>query len=65
MFCRFLEGGELFDAAAYGISPSEAWVLDPQQRLLLEVKAFQHAPLCAHHDIHLLVNLTSTEWSNG
>ncbi len=28
---------EDFDAALYGVSPSEAAVLDPQQRLILEV----------------------------
>ena len=35
--CRFLEGVEAFDAAAYSIAPSEALVMDPQQRLMLEV----------------------------
>ncbi len=32
----FLEGIDLFDAAAFNISPREARVVDPQQRLLLE-----------------------------
>lgn len=31
---------ECFDAACFGIQPSEALVLDPQQRLMLEV----HSP---------------------
>ena len=31
---------ELFDAAVYGVSASEALVLDPQQRLMLEVSFF-------------------------
>ena len=30
-------GVEEFDAAVFGIHPSEALVLDPQQRLMLEV----------------------------
>ncbi len=34
---RFLADVEHFDAALYGVSPSEAAVLDPQQRLILEV----------------------------
>ena len=36
--CRFVDDVELFDAAAFRISPSEASVLDPQQRLMLEVR---------------------------
>ena len=36
--CRFLAGVEEFDAALYGIGPSEALVMDPQQRLMLEVR---------------------------
>ncbi|KAK9864441.1 hypothetical protein WJX84_010043 [Apatococcus fuscideae] len=35
-FGRFLDHVEDFDAAAYGISPTEALVLDPQQRLMLQ-----------------------------
>lgn len=34
---RFMNGVEEFDAASFGIHPSEALVLDPQQRLMLEV----------------------------
>ena len=36
---RFLTDVEDFDAALYGVSPSEAAVLDPQQRLILEVRS--------------------------
>lgn len=35
-FGTFLAGIELFDAAALGVSDSEATLMDPQQRLLLE-----------------------------
>lgn len=34
---RFLEGVEAFDAAAFGVAPSEALLIDPQQRMMLEV----------------------------
>ena len=49
--CRFMDGVELFDAAAFRISPSEASVMDPQQRLMLEVhmvtaKFGSAAPAC-------------------
>jgi acyl transferase domain-containing protein len=32
-----MSGVEDFDAATFGILPSEALVLDPQQRLMLQV----------------------------
>lgn len=32
-----LEGQELFDAAAFGVSPTEAGLLDPQHRVFLEI----------------------------
>ena len=32
-----MEGAELFDGAAFGMSQSEVLLMDPQQRLLLEV----------------------------
>ena len=33
-----------FDAAAFGVSPSEAALMDPQQRLLLEVRCVIERP---------------------
>lgn len=42
-FGQFLDDVENFDAATFGVSPSEALVLDPQQRLMLEVKYMQHS----------------------
>ncbi len=33
---------EDFDAAAYGVSPTEALVMDPQQRLMLQVRSCDH-----------------------
>ena len=36
-FGGFVQDWSHFDAAVFGVSPSEAAVLDPQQRLLLEV----------------------------
>lgn len=36
-YARFMNGVEDFDAACFGIQPSEALVLDPQQRLMLQV----------------------------
>ena len=38
MRVRFMNGVEEFDAASFGIQPSEALVLDPQQRLMLQVR---------------------------
>lgn len=36
-FGSFVTGWAEFDAAAFGIAPSEATLMDPQQRILLEV----------------------------
>src|SRR6187549_3350562 len=43
--CSSLEDAGLFDAAFFGISPSEAEMIDPQQRLFLEYSwaALEHA----------------------
>lgn len=37
LFGAFLDNVEAFDAAAFGIAPSEAGLIDPQARLLLEL----------------------------
>ncbi|PSC68804.1 type I polyketide synthase [Micractinium conductrix] len=38
-FGAFVSGAQLFDAAAFGITSSEATLMDPQQRLLLQQAA--------------------------
>lgn len=44
-FGAFMEGVELFDAAAYGLSVAEATLADPQHRLLLSLTG-EYTPPC-------------------
>jgi acyl transferase domain-containing protein len=38
-FGSFIDSAEMFDAAAFGISDSEALLMDPQQRIFMECAA--------------------------
>lgn len=54
-----MNGVEEFDAAAFGIHPSEALVLDPQQRLMLEVS---HPRVTLLLSLRLLKSFHTTLW---
>ena len=65
-FGSFLEGVELFDCAAFGISHSEVLLLDPQQRLLMEAMAaigLQHHSPTARSRCGVYVGMSSIDYA--
>ena len=67
-FGNFIEDGEMFDAAFFGISGAEAKAMDPQQRLLLEVSydAFHRAGYTKQQlmgsDAGVFIGQTTNDW---
>lgn len=66
----FIDDIDAFDAAFFGISPSEANVMDPQQRILLECAwhAFEHAGLnlkkLAGTDTGVFVGISTNDYQD-
>ena len=66
----FLDGGELFDSTAFGISAPETTMMDPQQRFLLEVgyEALHASGLkrseIADSNVAVYVGVTATEFKD-
>jgi len=67
----FIKGVDTFDAAFFGITPSEAKVMDPQQRLLLELAwhSFESAQIppnsMAGTDCGVFVGISTHDYSEA
>lgn len=58
-FGGFVKTWAEFDAAAFGITPSEAALMDPQQRVMLEVRPdFSKSLLTEQYVSHVFKNAT-------
>jgi acyl transferase domain-containing protein len=64
-FAPILEGIEMLDAQAMGLSDAEATLMDPQQRLLLEATAelLEAQQSVARQSTGVFIGLSSTDYA--